>query len=197
MTLKPAVLTGTMMSTWSLFEAACYVHNLDPQTIEKPLLANSTQRHVKTYFWLLKEFDRKRIWRAPNTEGDEPRFIPGTITRHLIEKEKCFYKPVHDAYLKHGATTGPSSMNAEAKRIYRYAGAILRNMHPSIRKTQVAQLLVDLPVHLKDKTLPSYGEMAIRRYLKDDWPAQPGRPPKGEDQLPEIDWPELVKQLIL
>jgi len=196
MTLKPAVLIGTMMSTWSLFEAACYVHNLDPQTIKKSLSEKSTARHAKTYYWLVKEFDRQRIYAVPNVGDDEAQFIPGTIMRHMIEKGKAFHRPVNDAYLKDGVTTGPSAMNAEAKRVYRYAAAIIKRQHPAIRKTQVARLLVDLPSHMADRSLPGYGEMAIRRYLKDMWPAQPGRPKKGEDVLPKIDWPALVKQLI-
>ena len=197
MTIEPAVLYGAMMSTWSLSEAAHYVHNLDPATSVEQLLPRSTSHASKTFYWLKKELDRGRI-RPVVDEGDgEPRFIPGTIMRHLEDMKHGFHKPVLKAYLNHGVTTGPSDANKEAKFLYRKAATAIREQYPQIRKAQVAGLLTELPVHLKDgMTLPSFSAVTIRKHLKGLWTGVNGRPRKGEEDLPKLDWATIVKKLI-
>ena len=197
MTVEPAVLYGIMMSTWSLREAAYYVHNLDPVTSNIKISPKSGSRPSKTYFWLKKELDWRRIKPVVVDSDREKRFSPGTIMRHLEAKGQGFQKAVLNAYLKHGAMPGPSDVNKIAKIIYIKAALAIREQHPKIRKAQAAKLLTQLPAHMGDKSLPSFSEVTIRKYLNiREWPGKPGRPPKGEGVLPDIDWASIVKKLI-
>lgn len=200
MTIEPAVLSGIMMSTWSLREAAYYVHNLDSTVPGVLISPKSRSRPSKTYFWLKKELDRGRIRPVVVDDEGKQRFSPGTIMRHLDEMGQGFHKPVLKAYLKHGVLTGPTDANKDAKFTYQRAAVAIRERHPKVRKAQVAELLTQLPQHMGDigdKSLPGFSAVTIRKHLNiSEWPGKPGRPPKGEDQLPKIDWSAIVKKLI-
>ena len=196
MTIDPAVLHGIMMASWSLKEAAYYVHNLDPTCPDVEIQPRSTSLPSKTYFWLEKELSKGRIHPVIDDGDEEPRFSPGTIMRHLDDKEKYFHKPVLNAYNNHGVSPGPSAANTKAKYIYMKAAKLIHAQYPSLPKTQVAKLLKQLPARMGDKSLPPYKAATIRKYLSTlDWPSKGGRPPKSEKIEPHIDWAALVKEL--
>ena len=78
MSLRPGVLNGIMMATWSLCEAAYYVHNLDPLESKRALDPKSIFPPAKTYFWLIKEYRNERLQSVFDDSGN-PRFTPGTL----------------------------------------------------------------------------------------------------------------------
>ena len=182
------------MATWSLREAACYVHNVDPDDREKDILPRSTFPPAQTYYWLKKEFEKHRLHKVED-DADGPRFSPGTLMRHLNDKGKRFNKCVFSAYNNHGDSTGPSDKNTKTFYAYRRASKRIHDLYPHLRKSQVALLLTDLPVHFEKWSLPRRRPITIQKYFDPRWKDSSGRPKKTESDLPQIDWPELVKNL--
>ena len=177
MSLRPGVLNGIMMATWSLCEAAYYVHNLDPLESKRALDPKSRYPPAKTYFWLIKEYRRGRL---PNVVDDlaNPRFTPGTLMRCLNDNDKPFNRSVLSAYMKHGDGTGPSSKNKNAKFLYKKAATEIRALYPDLRKGQIVTLLTELPVHYDSELPLIYQPITIRKYINDLWKGDPGRPKK-------------------
>lgn len=196
MTIEPGVLYGIMTATWSLKEAAYYVHNLDPTLSDVEIQPTSTSLPSVTYYWLQKELN-KRLLQPVSDDGDkDPRFSPGTIMRHLENNKKHFDKSVLNAYNNHGVSPGPTASNTKAKFKYQKAAKLIHDQYSSLPKTQVAELLTQLPAHMGDNSLSLVAQKTIQSYLVPCWTGKEGRPPNNKKIKPNIDWSALVKKLI-
>lgn len=192
MTLKDGVRLGVMKSTWTLEEAAHYVHNLDPLIEEQNFSRESTQPTSRTYFWLKKEFQNGQI-RPESVIDDKPSFIPGTILRQLDAKNKLYHQGVWNFYHANGVTTGPSTVNDVSKFTYRKAACAIWMQYPNLSVTETANLLLTFPSRYPDKTIAPCTHETIRGYLKGLKDAKSGRPKNTKNGDPEIDWDAVLK----
>lgn len=96
------LIDQVMQATWSLEEAAHLVHAVNPVTQPVKLSDRSKDPVARTFFWLKKEYEKDRLF---SIAGDEqtPRFIPGTLMRHMEDKGRFISKVVRNMYdVAHG-----------------------------------------------------------------------------------------------
>ena len=192
---KPEELMKYVLkATWSLEEAAHLVHERNPVILPIEIDENLANPVCKTYFWLKKEYERKRLFRLAGSESD-PRFSPGTLMRHLEDHGHFVSAHVRKVYDASHGTPGPKLSSGEAKDIYRSVAKIIWKQCPNLTSAQMGKLLVDLPQHFAKRYLPSYASGTIRKWLKGRGPGKPGRPKKISDDEPIPDLKLVAAQL--
>ena len=115
---EPDILKLIRKASWSLKEAAHLVHEINPNTNPVELKGTSDHPVDRTYVWLKKEYGKGRLYAAMG-DAENPRFSPGTLMRHMVEKKRFVSAKVRRIYdLAHGKP-GAVAFSPEAKKCTR------------------------------------------------------------------------------
>jgi len=183
------------MATWSIKEAAYLVNNLDPLKSEVTISPTSPSPVSKAYFWLMKEYKKGNLTQVAGSDR-EPRFSPGTLIRRLKEGLKLKIPKLLEAKYGSPGQWHPShKQSAMAKYVYRAAAKLIWDNRPSVKLSEMAELLTGLPMHKTNVALPTRSHVTIRNYLKGMSPNKAGRPQKHQQELPPIDLAAIAKKL--
>ena len=159
------LIVVVMRATWSLEEAAHLVHEFNPDTNPVELSETSSDPVCRTYYWLKKEYGNGRLYNVSGTEL-EPRFSPGTLMRHLEEKNHYVSKVVWNIYgAAHGQKQDTKS-SAYYREIYVNTAKLIWAEQPNRHTTYVVENLIDLPRHFTKFYLPTYAKSTIRKWLR-------------------------------
>ncbi len=188
------LIDQVMQATWSLEEAAHLVHAVNPVTQPVKLSDRSKDPVARTFFWLKKEYEKDRLF---SIAGDEqtPRFIPGTLMRHMEDKGRFISKVVRNMYdVAHGHP-GLKGLDPSEKPIYLEAAKLIWKDHPDFPAAHVAHILTELPTKFTKHQLLRYTPGTLRKWLRGKGPGKVGRPSSKKKALEKPDISKLAAKL--
>jgi len=184
-----------VQATWSIEEAAHLVHGVNPETASVVLSETSKDPVARTYFWLMKEYGKERLFAVSQATG-EPRFSPGTLMRHLEEATHAVAPHVRRIYDAAHGNFGQSKHVPEPKEVYLAAAMLIWEDAPDLPKSVVAAKLVNLPSLIQARYLKRVSEETIRKWLRGQGPDQQGRPTKQQAEgRKDVDLETIAKKL--
>jgi hypothetical protein len=181
-------------ASWSINEAAYLVHECDPHTPDVRIDIKSSDPVSKTHTWLCKELQKGRL-HPISKPGDEERFSPGTLMRHLRNHDRFVSPKVLNTYSSRSANPGPDQRHEATRHMFRAAARLIWDEHPQATAKQVSKAFVPLPKHVGHTTMKVVSEATIRRYIKGISRRSPGRPKAEHVVDVEVDLEELSKKL--
>jgi hypothetical protein len=198
MRLDQEVLDACRLSSWTLRQAAFYVHNVNPNSYTKDILDQQTNfPPALTYNWLLKERAKYRLTPSNEIDGEEV-YSPGSIMRHLRERGRSFVEEVYTAYDNHFQginQTGPTTAQRKQKRKYQEAARYLKDLHPGLTNAEIADVLEQLPTRLPNHKLLRFSKGTLKNWTSEAvGSGKRGRPKDSEKYhlpLDQIDWEEM------
>ena len=183
-----------LQATWSIKEAAHIVHGKIPSKNPNTPSETSSDAVSRTYYWLKKEFEKGRLHPIGEDEKN-PRFSPGTIMRHMEEKNHYVSQKVLKVYASAHSHQAPMGWSPKAKKIYIDAAKLAWKENPDLLAAHMAKFLIDLPNYFHKHYLPSYGESTLRKLLRGLGPGKVGRPPSTSTKSVQPDWAKVVTKL--
>lgn len=135
----PYLWEGANKATWSLEEAACYLHEANPSGFTPDLSAKDPIN--RAYVWLHKENKEDRL----KSHIAEERFSPGSIMRYCWENHRSFSLITWAIYdLVTSLEEGKTPHTKVFKGNYITAARAIWKEYPNISKNKMVDFLLSI-----------------------------------------------------